>query len=708
MQPRHFQFLLVFCIVSSLSAFALTHAQANNTSLDTSITQTTPSTAHDLGKGINFANALEYANEGDGGVVLEEADFEVVKQAGFDTIRLPVSWPYHTDKQAPYTIDPAIFDRVDWAVDQAVQRDLNIIINIHYYDDLNNNPEAEKDRFLAIWRQVAEHYQDSSDHVYFEVFNEPHGAFNNAPDTWNEFFADAVAVIRESNPLRPIIGGPVIWNSVHWLGDFTIPDDPNIITTIHYYEPYAFTHQGAEWLNPSPPVGTAWTGNEPTLLWLTWSSRDISEEWQTSESGEDHFMVTFKEPNAWLQLRAPVAVQGYESLYMRVKGAFSLSAGCASQLQQVQTQDGWNDYYMDVSGCESIDDIVIQHNGQAQNPMLLSKLELHSADNVIDFLSTSAEYTKYLFDTLEAWAEKHNTSVFLGEFGTYYPGDLEERASWTDFIRAEAEARGFAWAYWELRAGFGVYDYSAKDWIEPLFDALMPSENPAHQGPSGEWTLTFEDEFDTLDTNIWHTMWGTADNYRDQVDWSNEIMKHDNVWAKDGNLIVRHQIREGQITSGVVTTQERFTQRHGYFEARMQMCQAQGVLNAFWLQRNPDLWPPEIDVVEILGKQITHPHTSLHYGYPEHHTVGSNKDMGVNYADGFHIFGVEWNTNELIWYVDGEEYWRTDNPGGNFDTHEMYVQLKMHSGNGWSGQPDMNDTTPCYMKVDYVRAWQRS
>ncbi|MEM8530191.1 MAG: family 16 glycosylhydrolase [Chloroflexota bacterium] len=242
---------------------------------------------------------------------------------------------------------------------------------------------------------------------------------------------------------------------------------------------------------------------------------------------------------------------------------------------------------------------------------------------------------------------------------------------------------------------------------EPTPTPAPDPGNPQPIGPDGEWTLTFEDEFDTLDTDVWHTMWGLPGAYWDHVQWSDEIMKHDNVWAEDGNLVVRHQVRDGEITSGVVTTRERFTQRHGYFEARMQMCQTQGVLNAFWMQRSPDFWPPEIDIVEILGKEITRPFTTIHYGYPEHLNAGFNEITTVNYASDFHTFGVEWNTDELIWYIDGEEYWRVDNPGGNFDAHEMYMQFNMHSGNGWSGQPDMNDTKPCYMKVDHVRAWQR-
>ncbi|MEM8530189.1 MAG: cellulase family glycosylhydrolase [Chloroflexota bacterium] len=681
--------------------------------IPTATPTTEPAASLDLGKGINFGDALEHQNEGDGGVVLEEADFDLVKQAGFDTIRLPVSWTYHASEQAPYTIDSAIFDRVDWAVEQAVQRDLNIVVNMHFYHDFNNNPDAEEERFLALWKQIAEHYQNSSNRVYFELLNEPNGVFNDAPERWNELFAQTVSIIRESNPTRPIIAGPAGWNVIDWLGDFDLPADPNLITTVHYYEPHSFTHQGADWLGDPPPVGTSWNGDEPTLLWATWYwSENVKDEWQTDDQGNDQLLLTFEQPDARFQLHAPVAVQGYSTIDMRIQGAFNLQVGCPGKLQDLQTAEGWNDYEVDLSECESLRDVIIQQNGTAQTPMLVSELTLRGANKDLDLLATSMERAQYLFDTLAQWANQHNTTVFLGEFGAISKANLISRAHWTEFVRSEAEEHGFAWAYWELRAqNFGAYDSAEGAWIAPLLEALMPAEtspaDPQPIGPGGEWTLTFEDEFDTLDTDVWHTMWGLPGAYWDHVQWSDEVMKHDNVWAEDGNLVVRHQVRDGEITSGVVTTRERFTQRHGYFEARMQMCQAQGVLNAFWMQRNPDLWPPEIDVVEVLGKEITRPHTTIHYGYPEHKVAGFNEDTGINYANDFHTFGMEWDADQLIWYIDGEEYWRVLNPGENFDAHEMYMQFNMHSGNGWSGYPDMNDTTPCYMKVDHVRVWQR-
>src|SRR3954451_6935267 len=87
-----------------------------------------------LGRGVNFGNALEAPREGAWGVTLKDAYFKAIKQAGFDTVRLPVNWAAHAAAEAPFTIDAKFAERIDWAIDQALANQLNIIVNIHHYD----------------------------------------------------------------------------------------------------------------------------------------------------------------------------------------------------------------------------------------------------------------------------------------------------------------------------------------------------------------------------------------------------------------------------------------------------------------------------------------------------------------------------------------------------------------------------------------------
>ena len=215
-----------------------------------------------LGRGINLGNALEAPKEGDWGVTLEEGYFQLIKDAGFNSIRLPVRWPIHAANEPPYTIDPNFFNRVDWAVKNALSRNLALVFNMHNYYELYDDPNGHKERFIAIWKQIAEHYKDYPQTLLFEFLNEPQGKLGIGE--WNALLKDTLAVVRQSNPDRMIVIGPANFNDIYKIKTLELPkDDRNIIATFHYYQPYRFTHQGAHWVADSNNwLGMKWTGSE--------------------------------------------------------------------------------------------------------------------------------------------------------------------------------------------------------------------------------------------------------------------------------------------------------------------------------------------------------------------------------------------------------------------------------------------------------------
>jgi endoglucanase len=75
-------------------------------------------------------------------------------------------------------------------------------------------------------------------------------------------------------------------------------------------------------------------------------------------------------------------------------------------------------------------------------------------------------------DRAAEWARRQHRPLYMGEFGAYSKADMRSRASWTEFLRREAERRGIAWAYWEFASGFGAYDPLKNSWRQPLLDAL--------------------------------------------------------------------------------------------------------------------------------------------------------------------------------------------------------------------------------------------
>ena len=301
-----------------------------------------------LHRGVNFGNMLEAPNEGEWGLTVKDEYFDLVKEAGFDFVRLPVRWNAHAEEEYPYIIDPSFFARVDEVVNWALKRDLTIIVDFHHYEEMAWDPWSHKDRFLGVWTQVAEHYKDYPSNVLFELLNEPNDQLNAS--LWNQYLVEALAIVRETNPTRDVVIGPVSWNAYDWLSTLDVPDDEHLIVTFHYYLPFQFTHQGAEWIG------------------------DESNQWLGTEWGSD---------------------------------------------------------------------------------------------------AEKAELTRH-FDEVAAWAKRKNIRILLGEFGVYGRADMADRVRWTTFAREQAEAHGFAWAYWELASGFGAYDPSAGAWRGDLLRALIP------------------------------------------------------------------------------------------------------------------------------------------------------------------------------------------------------------------------------------------
>jgi aryl-phospho-beta-D-glucosidase BglC (GH1 family) len=213
-----------------------------------------------LGRGINLGDTCEasWAEK-----TADPADFQRIAASGFKHVRLPIRWEMATRSMytAPYNIQPAFLLSVKKAVDAALKNKLHVIINMHHHDSLFTNPDGMKPMFLAQWKQIAAYFRQYSDSLLFEVLNEPHDQLDAAK--WNVFFADALTEIRKTNPKRTVLLGLAEWGGVSALSKLVLPADTHIILTVHYYNPFMFTHQGAEWVSGSTPwLGTKWNDTE--------------------------------------------------------------------------------------------------------------------------------------------------------------------------------------------------------------------------------------------------------------------------------------------------------------------------------------------------------------------------------------------------------------------------------------------------------------
>ncbi len=207
-----------------------------------------------LGTGINLGNMLEAPNEGDWGVRFEDDYAAIIRKAGFQHVRLPVKWSAHAEKTAPFTIEPAFIDRVRHILSVCLKNDLRVVLNMHHYDEIHDDPHGQEAPFVALWAQISAHFSDQPPGVTFELLNEPHGKFTTAD--WNTMFPKALKHVRDRNPHRPVIIGAAMWNSFSELPKLTLPeDDQMLIATFHYYLPFEFTHQAADFLGKDMPPG---------------------------------------------------------------------------------------------------------------------------------------------------------------------------------------------------------------------------------------------------------------------------------------------------------------------------------------------------------------------------------------------------------------------------------------------------------------------
>ncbi|WP_341678374.1 glycoside hydrolase family 5 protein [Niveibacterium sp. SC-1] len=222
-----------------------------------------------LGRGVNFGNMLEAPTEGAWGVSVTDDFIVKAKAAGFASVRLPVRWSNHALGDAPYTIDPTFMSRVETVVDKLLAEGFVVMLNMHHYRQLDGDtldqgeasvdPRGVQVRFVMLWEQIAQRFANRGDKLIFELYNEPHG--KQDASSWNSLAARALGVVRKSNPDRVVVIGPTQWNSASSLAALKLPNDANLIATIHNYEPFSFTHQGAEWVSPLPPTGVTCCSN---------------------------------------------------------------------------------------------------------------------------------------------------------------------------------------------------------------------------------------------------------------------------------------------------------------------------------------------------------------------------------------------------------------------------------------------------------------
>ncbi len=272
------------------------------------------SPAHDAAqrfmRGVNLGDYLEAPPEWSRKINCPAGDFALMRAEGFDHVRVPIGWHHYTGAGPDYAISPEIFARADFVVTNALASGLAVLINIHHFDAFTTDPAAQTDKFLAIWRQLAAHYAAFSNTLAFELLNEPKDAASTA--VMNPIYAQAIAVIHRTNPRRTIFVGPGRWNNIEELNHLVLPaEDDNLVVSVHCYDPFYFTHQGATWAgNDTKVTGIEFPGPpakplvpDPALKlnpWvLTWVERYNTLPAATNPCSPGVFEDKLKFAKAW-------------------------------------------------------------------------------------------------------------------------------------------------------------------------------------------------------------------------------------------------------------------------------------------------------------------------------------------------------------------------------------------------------------------------
>lgn len=273
--------------------------------------------------------------------------FKKIRGAGFQTVRIMMSAFSHMDQY--YGLEAGWLQRLDLMVDTALDAGLVVVLDEHdNWEPCGKDAAVCGQKLNAFWAQIASRYKDKSNKLVFELLNEPNSVMT--PAVWNAQIKQTLPIIRAFNPVRNIVVGPAMAYAPGLLDKLELPSsDRHIIVTVHYYEPMAFTHQGAPWAPEIKYTGRSW--------------------------------------------------------------------GSDADIKQLDAT----------------------------------------------------------FDSVKAWSITWNRPIWLGEFGAFETAPMESRVRYDSAVARAAEARGFAWCYWQFDKDFVVYDIAKDAWVEPIFNALIPA-----------------------------------------------------------------------------------------------------------------------------------------------------------------------------------------------------------------------------------------
>lgn len=248
--------------------------------------------------------------------------------------------------------------------------------------------------------------------------------------------------------------------------------------------------------------------------------------------------------------------------------------------------------------------------------------------------------------------------------------------------------------------------------VEGGFEPIHPKNDrliePNYVGKEDlDWKLVWSDEFHS-ETSL--SNWNLQDWASDKnEEW--QYYSPENITVHDDLLIIesrKERYKDREYTSGAVTTEGKFEFKYGKVEIKAKIPKGQGVFPALWLVNSvEDNWLPEIDIMENLGQHpnelyfVVHWETSSGEKMRDYFQYESNN---TDFSDDFHIYGLLWEEDKVVWTVDGISIFETKEYSPNIP---LFLYMNTAIGGFWPGNPDPFDEYPKQMQIDYVRVFQQ-
>ncbi|MFA5335562.1 MAG: family 16 glycosylhydrolase [Candidatus Omnitrophota bacterium] len=218
------------------------------------------------------------------------------------------------------------------------------------------------------------------------------------------------------------------------------------------------------------------------------------------------------------------------------------------------------------------------------------------------------------------------------------------------------------------------------------------------------WYLLWNDEFsgENIDKKKWYI--------EDAALVKNNELQYytpKNAYIKNGKLVLKSdkETMGGRAyTSGLVETKGRFAFQYGRVEVRAKLPGTKGMWPAHWMMPEKGGWPPEIDIMELVGSKPNIIHMTNHYGVYPHNRYDTKIFAGPDYTKDFHVYALEWDEGELRWFIDGVQ---RSSWARNVPKEPFYIILNTAVGGIMPGNPDATTVFPQYHEIDYVRVYAK-